>query len=324
MAQTLEELQKSYDFLLKENETLKSFVKESQTRLSEAEGALSTYENFISISEFPEVEKNILLANQVKGAYGSFESVEKMAEELANFKQLGTLDEVKASLDSLNTAAAENSEYSKLGSVDQVKESLELVAKYEEFGTLDDCAQIAKLVESYKEFGTVADCKEAADKLKEYVDLGTTESLKETKEFAEAVKAYGESVETFSEAADLLKKYVDLGTVSAVESFKESADALQTLGHTVESVKELITKQEEAAKEAEINSLVEKFNITKEAAISTLEMNESSMDKTVAYLESLNLAKPATLIGKKIEVVSESKKSFAKTNETHKTSLYKF
>lgn len=332
MTQTLEELQKSYEFLLKENETLKALVKESQNRVSESEELLSTYETFCNVDQFPLIEGYIQTAKALEAKYTNLESVDTAMTKLKAYEEFGSLEGLKTDRETLDKVTKEYDSYVKLGTVESVTESLNKLHTYEEYGSTEDLDKAGKLLESFMTIGTVPALEAKLDTLSKYETEGTVEEFAEAKtakaELTSITEEFG-SKETIRQVGDALETYLKIGSPKDFTDAKESAAALDKLGYTVESVDKIIAEKLEEAEKAKIDNLVAKFSITKEAAESTLAMNGNDVEKTAAYLESLNLNK-SSLLGKRLEVVVEDNKSksvnkvdrFTKSN--HKTSLYKF
>lgn len=111
MEKQILELQGQVTFLTKENDTLKKFVKEGDTKLSAAVEELSVFKEFISTEDFAEVEQ--------------------IVAEASELKNIGTLEEIKESVALLESYVA-------CGKVLEITESLELLAQYKDTATMEE------------------------------------------------------------------------------------------------------------------------------------------------------------------------------------------
>lgn len=340
MAQTLDELQNTLAFLQKENDTLKTLVKESQSRLSETQGLLATYEAFCDVDQFPEIEANISLAREIVTNYGGLDSVKESVSKLKAYEALGTVEDIVTDKATFDRVFKEHDSYVRLGSLDQVKESLvlvdstkeklDLLAKYEEYGSIDELEKTKELFldasKKVESIGSVEDVTAKSELLAKYEAFG---SVEEVEKAAESLKGYTNlgDLESMTKVAETFSKYVDLGTLEQVGEFKAASEAFESLGYDIDKANELLAKAAEDAREAELSRLTA-FGITKEVAESTLAMNGGDIEKAATYLESLGMNKKDILIGKKIESVDTTKETkrnwLETTSEGYATSLHKF
>lgn len=342
MAQTLDELQNTLAFLQKENDTLKTLVKESQSRLSETQGLLATYEAFCDVDMFPEIESRVSIAKEIE-SLGGLDSVKESVSKLKAYEALGTVEDIVNDKATFDRVFKEHDAYVRLGSLDQVKESLEqfdaskekldLLARYEEFGSVEEMEKLRDLftdasakVEAFGEIGSTEEIKSTSELLSKYAAFG---SVEEVEKAAEALKGYTDlgDLESMTKVAETFAKYVDLGTLEQVGEFKAASEAFESLGYDIDKANELLAKAAEDAREAELSRLTA-FGITKEVAESTLAMNGGDIEKAATYLESLGMNKKDILIGKKIESVDTTKETkrnwLETTSEGYATSLHKF
>lgn len=113
-------------FLTKENDTLKKFVKESDTKMQELESELESYRAFISKDEF-DATIEALESGAEFSALGTVESVSESLTKLEKYEDAATLEEV-------DTAIATIESYSAAGTVEEVAKAVESVKALEDAG----------------------------------------------------------------------------------------------------------------------------------------------------------------------------------------------
>lgn len=233
------ELQKRVEFLEKENETLKTFVKESDEKITNLTESLKTYEEFCTVEEFKDIEENLSL--------------------VVSYSELGTVESVKESLAVLSA-------YESVGTVEEITESLTMLNSYKESATLDEIDESVKTIEAYVALGSIEDISSKMESLKGFESAGMTveqiSAMVESQKAEEAKKVVCQLASECSVSESVASKTLELhgqNFESAKEYLvelkgikveaKESEDK-SLVGATVESVVNKVNENQAPAKKA--------------------------------------------------------------------------
>lgn len=220
-------------FLTKENETLKTFIRESEQKVADMNMRLETYENFISPDDFEVVASHL--------------------ESAVAYSELGTLEEVKESVSKLASFEA-------LATLEEIEQAIVMIESYKALGSLEELESAKLAAESFEGLATVEEVEKALETLATYANCGfTTEdavAMVENKKAEESALVIAGIASACKVSESIASKTLELhnGDVEATESYlnqftkteekievKESVDPL--IDAKIEKIVETVTSK---------------------------------------------------------------------------------
>lgn len=162
--------------LEKENEVLKGFVKESETKLTEMQDKLAAYEAIGTPADY-----QATIDNAISRIVEANKTAEVLEDELNSYRELATIEEVKQTLEALES--------------------------YTAFASVEEMPKLESLLSAYVVLGTKEQLESKLEALSAYEAVGTVEALLSLKEEAVKLEAEKEQLRKESIVTDLASKY---------------------------------------------------------------------------------------------------------------------